>query len=101
MKKFLLTEVVKICCQLYQIKKDTDFIKQDFDHAKKMLAEAVQGYEDFSALLAEILKLKDEGKLSESESRKVLITLLKFHRDQIMFDEACLSTLGEASLERA
>lgn len=93
MKKFLITEIVKICCQLHEIKKDNDVIKQDLDHANKMLAEAVRDFEDSTVLLTEILNFKDQGKLNQAETQKVLTTLTKFYRDQIMFDSACESIL--------
>ena len=53
----------------------------------------MQNQDDFKMIFNELLEMNKNGKLTEKKLKKVLLHFSKLCKDQVAFDEACISIL--------
>jgi hypothetical protein len=97
MAKIPVAEMVKICRQIVEIKKDTDAKRMEFEHAKQMIQEVVEESEGIINILSEIMEFKNKGKIKESEFKSILFCINKLYKERIEFENTCLNLLSKNS----
>ncbi len=92
-KRLIIIELLNILSEVIKETKEIQIDRQQIDHANKLFLEAVKDHDDLETLFHQLLEMKKTGKLTEDAVKRILLHLGKLYKDQIAFEEACISIL--------
>jgi len=92
-KRLIIIELLNILSEVIKETKEIQIDQQQIDHANKLFLETVKDHDDLETLFYQLLEMKKTDKLTKGAVKRILLHLGKLHRDQIAFDEACISIL--------
>jgi hypothetical protein len=94
-RDFLILQAIDAIAEVVRAKKECDAVRQEFDHARVLLLEAVQSKNDLMAFLMALRNRRTNHRMSAQAESRILKQVAIMLRDQLHFSKAC-----EAILDR-
>lgn len=97
-RDFLILQAIDAIAEVVRAKKECDIVRQEFEHARDLLLEAVQTNNDMMEFLMALRNLRATKNLSAEAESRILKQVAIMLRDQLHFSNACQSILDRTDV---
>ena len=89
----IVVEAIRAIGIVIREKKECELFRQQIVNANKILIEAAENQEDIIMIFEAMANMVKNGSLKGEAAQKTIRHLAQLFRDQLAFDEACISIL--------